>query len=129
MQITHSKTDQFHHGDQVPIAHTKTDTCPVVMLEHYLQVAQIFAGSGEFLFRPITRTKTGEKLKLSGKLVYSTLWELFKKKLTVLGFPAVQFELHGLWAGGATAAANAGVPDRLLKGTVGGNQILPKMAT
>ena len=32
-----------------------------------------------------------------------------------MGYPAVEFGLHSLRAGGATAAANAGVPDRLFK--------------
>ena len=115
IHITHSKTDQFRQGDQVPIARTGNNTCPVAMLERYLQVAQIPMGSKEFLFRPITKTKTGERLRASGKLSYSTLRELFKKKLTELGYPAAEFGLHSLRAGGATAAANAGVPDRLFK--------------
>ena len=32
-----------------------------------------------------------------------------------MGYPAEQFELHSLRAGGATAAANAGIQDRLFK--------------
>lgn len=115
VRIVHSKTDQLRHGDEVAIARTKNHTCPVAMLERYLRVAQIPVSSTEFLFRSITRTKTGEKLRASGKLSYSTLRELFKKKLTELGYPAIEFGLHSLRAGGATAAANAGVPDRLFK--------------
>ena len=68
-----------------------------------------------FLFRAITRTKEGEKLRPSGQLGYSTLCELLKKKLVELGYQAEQYSLHSLRAGGATAAANAGVPDRLFK--------------
>ena len=75
--------------------------------------AQIPTNSEEFLFRPISRTKLGEKLRVSGKLSYSTLRELFKKKLTELGYPAVDFGLHILC--GATAAANVGIPDHLFK--------------
>ena len=54
-------------------------------------------------------------MRALGKLSYSTICELFKKKLTELGYPAVEFGLHSLRAGGATAVANAGVPDRLFK--------------
>jgi len=47
------------------------------------------------------------------------LWYLFKdlfnKKVAALGFPAHEFGLHSLRAGGVTAAANAKVPDRLFK--------------
>ena len=115
IRITHSKTDQLRHGDEVPIARTRNHTCLVAMLERYLRVAQISMNSTDFLFRPITKTKAGEKLRTSGKLSYSTFHELFKKKLTELGYSAVEFGLHSLRAGGATAAANAGVPDRLFK--------------
>ena len=46
---------------------------------------------------------------------YGRLRELFKQKLRELGYPAERFGLHSLQAGGATAAARAGVPDRLFK--------------
>jgi len=36
--------------------------------------------------------------------------DLFKKKMSVLDFKATEFGLHSLKAGGATSAANAGVP-------------------
>ena len=54
-------------------------------------------------------------MRPSGRLSYTTLRELFKKKLSDLGYPSEEFGLHSLRAGGATAAANAGVPDRLFK--------------
>lgn len=115
VQITGSKTDQLRHGNEVPIVRTRNVTCPAAMLEHYMQAAQIPANSEEFLFRPISKTKLGEKLRAYGKLSYSTLRELFKKKLTELGYPAVDFGLHSLRVGGATVAVSAGVPDRLFK--------------
>lgn len=68
-----------------------------------------------YLFRPIQRTKKGEGLRQSGKISYTCLRELFKKKVADLGLPPSNFGLHSLRAGGATAAANAKVPDRLFK--------------
>ena len=41
--------------------------------------------------------------------------ELFLNKLSELGYDSRHFGLHSLRVGGATAAANAGVPDRLFK--------------
>ena len=41
--------------------------------------------------------------------------EVFLAKLDQLGYDRSQFGLHSLRAGGATAAAAAGVPDRLFK--------------
>ena len=66
------------------------------------------------LFRPVIKGK-GERLRDSGGLTYSRMKELFKQKLSQLGFEADDFRLHSLRAGGATAAAKAGIPDRIFK--------------
>ena len=115
LYLPHSKTDQLRKGNEVIIARTKTQTCPVSMLERYMEMGKIPLDSQQFLFRHITRTKQGERLKDSGVLSYSTLRDLFKAKVRQLGYPAEQFGLHSLRAGGASAAANADVPDRLFK--------------
>ena len=54
-------------------------------------------------------------MRSHGSLSYTRLRELFLQKLTSLGFDAKQFGLHSLRAGGATAAVQAGVPDRPFK--------------
>ena len=71
--------------------------------------------SSLFLFRAITKSKSQEGLRQSAAISYGRPRELFKLKLEELGHPAAKYELHSLRAGGATAAANAGVPDRLFK--------------
>ena len=63
----------------------------------------------------IIKSKKGECLKAKGSLGYSTLWELFKKKMRDLGYSTENLGIHSLRAGSATAAANAGVSDRLFK--------------
>jgi len=63
---------------------------------------------------PIVAGKT-TKLCDSGKLSRSRLSELLKEKLDKLGYPSVNFSPHSLRAGGATAAAEAGVPDHIFK--------------
>ena len=50
------------------------------------------------------------------------------KKITKLGYEPKAFGMHSLHAGGATAAANAGVPDRLFKRHGRWNLNQPKMA-
>jgi len=77
---------------------------------------------------PIQKTKNGESLRDSGRISYSHLRDLFSKKLNKLSFSSWDFGLHSLRAGGATAAANAKVPDRLFKRHKDGNQKMPKMA-
>ena len=54
-------------------------------------------------------------MRESGSISYTCLREQFKKKLKELGYNPDEFGLHSLRAGGATAAANAGVPDRNFK--------------
>lgn len=113
--LPRSKTDQLRKGNEVITARTKTQTCPVSMLERYMEMGNIPKESQRFLFRHIIKTKGGEQLKDGGVLSYSTLRDLFKAKVKQLGYPAEQFGLHSLQAGGASAAANADVPDRLFK--------------
>ena len=115
IKIPGSKTDQLRQGDEVVIARTRTQTCPVATLERYMSRTATPREDQRFLFRPIQKTKHGEQLRSAGKISYTCLRELFQKKLRSLGFNASSFGLHSLRAGGATAAANAKVPDRLFK--------------
>ena len=63
----------------------------------------------------IVRTKLGEQLRKKGGISYTRVRELVLQKLAALGLDPKQFGLHSLRSGGASAAANAGVPDRLFK--------------
>ena len=59
-----SKTDQLRQGAVVVKACTGTNLCPVAMLERYMSMASMSAGeSDSFLFRGITQTKNGSKLR------------------------------------------------------------------
>ena len=115
VHIVSSKMDQYRQGDTVLVARTNSPTCPVAMMQRYYAQAKLLHSSPLLFFRGITRTKHGERLRAAGGLSYTRMRELFVAKLRELGFDAKQFGLHSLRAGGATAAANAGVPDRLFK--------------
>ena len=115
VHIHSSKTDQYRQGDTVLVARTNSSTCPVAMMEQYYVQASLSHSSSLLLFRGITRTKHGERLRPTGGLSYTRMRELFVAKWKELGFDAKQFGLHSLRAGGASAAANGGVPDRLFK--------------
>ena len=115
VHITSSKTDQYREGASVLVARTGSPTCPVAMLERYFALAGLSHASQLRLFRGIVHTKGGDRLRASGSLSYTRMRELLLGKLSQLGFDAKQFGLHSLRAGGATAAANAGVADRLFK--------------
>ena len=113
--VESSKTDQFRDGSWVPIARTYSDICPVAMLRRYFQIANIEGDADKLLFRGLSSTKQGYRLRPSGGISYTRVRELVLDKLKELGLDPKQFGLHSLRAGGASAAANAGVPDRWFK--------------
>ncbi len=116
--ISKSKTDIFRQGAWVLIAATNSPTCPVSMLKKYLTVAELMDDDSDegFLFRPCNYIKSENRYKLrSGQLSYSRCLDTFKTALSSVGLDPKRFGLHSLRAGGATAAAHIGVPDRLFK--------------
>ena len=115
VSLPRSKTDQLRQGHEVLIARTSTPTCPVAMLECYMVAAEVTLTSDLYLFRGICKGKAGEKLRPRGCLSYTTVRELFRKKLVDLEHSPEGFGLHSLRARGASAAAQAGIPDRLFK--------------
>ena len=78
-------------------------------------MAKIDLTSNAKLFRGIVSAKEGERLRANGGLSYSRLREILLAKIGQMGWDPKLFGMHSLRAGGATAAANAGVPDRLFK--------------
>ena len=116
LSIKSSKTDQFREGASlVWQLRTGASTCPVEMMECYFHMGRLSVGSNDRVFRAVVCTKEGERLRKSGGLSYSRLRELLLEKISQLGMDPPLFGMHSLRAGGATAAANAGVPDRLFK--------------
>ena len=115
--IESSKTDQFRDGSRLVIARSGSITCPVRMLERYLQLAEIDLATprDRLLFRALVKTKLGYKLRDSGGLSYTRAREIVLEMLGEAGYDKTVFGLHSLRSGGASAAASAGVPDRLFK--------------
>ena len=115
LYIESSKTDEYRDGAWVVIAKTHTDLCPVQMLRRYMELAAVGSDSEKFLFRGIVHTKSGSSLRSSGGISYTRVRELVLEKLHQIGLDKSKFGLHSLRSGGASAAANAGVPDRWFK--------------
>jgi len=113
IRIACSKMDQLRLGDSVVVARLGTFTCPVVMLEQYLSRTATAAGDQRFS-NPVHQN--GEILRSSGKISYSCLAELFKKKLKALGFATNLFGLHSLRAGGQQLFPMLGYLISLLRG-------------
>ena len=117
--IQKSKTDRYREGTHVLIARTYNVTCPVTMLEKYLSLARIDSLSSEFIFRSLSFCKKSNCFLLKGvkPLSFTRAREILLSAMESIGLDKTKFGLHSLRAGGATAAATAGVHDRLFKKT------------
>ena len=102
-----SKTDQFRDGAWVAIARSNQDTCPVKALEQSIAAAEIDLGEDLPLFRALSLLDPHPKSGVKG---YSRAREIVKD---ITDDSCISH--HSLRAGGATAAANAGINDRLFK--------------
>ena len=79
LHIAHSRTDQLWKGDEV--ARSGTATCPVVMLELYMERTGMQAQKQKLLFQPMCSSKKGEPLRVADGISYTCLREQFKSKL------------------------------------------------
>ena len=82
-------------------------------MERYIEKANIPFDGERSLFRGLI---AGMRLRPSGGLSYTRVRELVLEMLSGVGLEKSKYGLHSLRAGGARAAANAGVADRWFKG-------------
>lgn len=117
--IEKSKTDIYRDGKWLYISACDSKCCPVANLQLYLAKADIIdPHSDQFIIRAVTKfpKKKLEKLRETNKpLSYTSAREWFLHAVKKLGLNVKDFGLHSLRSGGASAAANAGVSDRLFK--------------
>ena len=99
IKIHKGKVDQLRKGEEVIVAKTGSELCPVAMLESYMLQARLQKMDKSFLFHRITKLKSGERFREGASLSYTRLRECLKEKLVQLGFPASQFKLHSLRVG------------------------------
>ena len=62
IKVDKSETDQIRQGDEVVIAQSEGNVCPVFLLKEYLKKLDIIPDSSEFIFRPLVKTKSSYKL-------------------------------------------------------------------
>jgi hypothetical protein len=112
--IVFSKTDQISDGAWVPVSRSNTIYCPVANVEALIQEGGM--PTGPFI-RRTQHTRNGWSL-LDKPLSYSRFLVLTREALQRTGMPAAEaatYGTHMMRRGGATAAAEAGVPDRLFQ--------------
>ena len=108
-----SKTDQLREGAWVTIARSDLKTCPVKALEQYIAAAEIDLEDDLPLFRAIAPKNSSCKVRRQG-ISYTRVRELVKDAFRNF-IDVSKIGVHSLRIGGASAAANAGIPDRLFK--------------
>ena len=112
VKIPYSKTDQHRHGETVFIVHTGSKYCRVAYLEKFLQLAKLDVNNdgGAFVIPRLFKTKHGYTAGIS----HTSTRELFNRNIQIVTEKNRKYGLHSLRAGGASAAANHGVSDRLI---------------
>ena len=111
--IRRSKTDQEGQGRKIGIPYgSKLATCPVRSLRAWRARAKIKEGS---LFRQVNR----HGKVLEGRLGDRTVALVVKRAVAATGVDAASYAGHSLRAGLATAAAMAGVSERVIQGQTG----------
>ena len=116
--IERSKTDVYRDGHWLYISSLNSNYCPVRILRCYLAKAKFSEYSDKYIFRAITRNKVESKRilkKTNRPLSYTTTRAIILQAFRSVGEEVSALGVHSLRAGGATAAANCGVPDRLFK--------------
>ena len=106
------KNDTLREGHWVFVSRTKSTSCPVALLERFLREGR--HTEDQPLFCKIGHRGTSQFLR-SAAMTYSRARELVLQCLEGIGLDSRNYGLHSLRSGGASAAANAGVPDRLFK--------------
>ena len=112
-----SKTDTYRDGHTIVVSRLDSVICPVKVLSRYISRAHIVQDE-EFLFRAVTwwKSKTTYLLRAANKpLSYSIARTDTLELVRKVGLDPNKFGLHSARSGGATSAANNGVPDRLFK--------------
>ena len=115
--VQRSKTDIYRDGAWVVIAKTFKPTCPVLLTLRYFAAASFSEDSEDFIFRPLSFCSSNGSYRFRGSvpLSYSRAREIVLCAFEAIGLSRRDYGLHSLRAGGASAAANAQVTDRLFK--------------
>lgn len=109
-----SKTDKYRDGAWVVIAKVDSILCPVKNVLKLIRWGNL--SGNDYLLCNICLTKCGYKVrKANKKMSYSNLRDLFIEALAPHVVDVKSFSLHSLRSGGASAAANNGVKDRMFK--------------
>ena len=102
LNIVKSKTDVYNEGNKVVFARTLSKSCPVNMLERYLDIASIKSDVDEFIFRSLSYCKNADSYKLRNAdrpLSYTRAREIILSAFDSIGLESSKFGIHSLRSG------------------------------
>ena len=116
VKVDKSKIDQLRQGDEVVIAQSEGNVCPVFLLKENVKKLDISPDSSEFIFQPLVKTKSSYKLvQVDKHISYATFrGQLAKSLQSIVPDPSV-YGTHSFWSGGAARASNSRVSDRIFR--------------
>ena len=113
--IEKSKMDIYREGAWVCISPSQ-NMCPVKYLEVCLRLVYINISSSQYIFRANSKGKKSRLRRKNKPILYTTNRQNLLKVINAVGLNWKDYGLHSLRAwGGASLAANKGIPDRLFK--------------
>lgn len=104
--VRRSKGDQEGEGAAIAVGRTSSATCPAVAYGAWIAAAGISEGA---VFRGVDRHG-----RLGRRLSTDAIAEIVQRRAAVAGLEASIFSGHSMRAGFATAAAMAGIEERLI---------------
>ena len=114
--IPKSKTDQVREGHVVYIGRSHSKYCPVSWLEKYLHQTKLNLSPESFIMCRMAKTKLGHNAIGKHHISKTTINDDFHKFITPVceNSNSALYGLHSLRSGGASAAVNNGVSERLI---------------
>ena len=112
--IEKSKTDIYREGARIYISRSH-NMCRVKHLEDYMRLVNINISSSQYIFRAISKSRKSRLRRKNKPISYTTIRQNLLKVIKAVGLNWKDYGLHSFRAGGASLAANKGIPDRLFK--------------
>ena len=114
--IPKAKNDQLREGHIVYVKRSDSQYCPVRCLSQYLQETRLELSGEYYVISRLAKTRAGHNAHGQKPLADSTVRDIFNREIAPLceGIEAGSYCLHSMRSGGASAAINNGVSERLI---------------
>ena len=111
--VNMSKTNQYREGNLVYIAKTGSRSCPMKWLKKYLSTTGLISQPESYLLCRFAKTKRVHNVLGVHPITYQTARKSFLEHISFLD-SNINLGLHSHRSGGATAASNNKVDERLI---------------